>query len=306
MSQKYDIVIPASKRDVPFVCRVAQYIRKNLVEAEYIYVVTNKQNFNKKVFRNNKDPKLIALDENNLIEGLSFDSIKRILNERNYITTGPGWFLQQFIKLGFATTKYVREYYLTWDCDTLPLSHIQFFQESHPVFTIKKEYHKAYFETLHNLLGLDKEKDYSFIAEHMMFNSAIVREMLKKIENSNVDGNNWVEKCLYACNFNSLEAPHFSEFETYGTYVSKYYPDLYRTQKLNTFRGAGFIRGRYVTDAQLKKMSLDLDTASFEWYDMPAFPYNLPSLYYKYKAKFNKFKKSPAKALKRKIRKILF
>ena len=304
MSQKYDIVIPAVAGDVPFLPKVIKYIRLNLVDAECIYIVTNKKNFSCKRLSEIHDAHVVLLDENMFIEGLSFNSIKENLVSRGYFDS-PGWFLQQFIKLGFAATKYAKEYYLTWDADTLPLSKIQYIEDSQPRCTIKKECHLAYFETIERLFGYGKLKDYSFIAEHMMFKVSVVREMLKEIENSDVQGEKWFDKCLNACNFNSkYPAPHFSEFETYGTYCTKKYPELYHTQKLNTFRGAGFIRGRFITDKILSKMSLDLDTASFELYDKPCFPYSIPYYIAHFKTKFKKARRMSLMVVFKKLFKI--
>lgn len=291
MNTKYDVVIPAVGSDIPFLVKVVKYIRVNLVDAEKIYIVTNERNFKKKALvRLVKENQVVVLDENNFVGGLSFEHVKYNLLQRNYYNS-PGWFLQQFIKLGFATTQYANEYYLTWDADTLPLSKVEYFEDSHPRFTIKKECHLAYFETIKHLFGYGKLKEFSFIAEHMMFKVSIVREMLNAIENSDVEGEKWYDKCLNACNFNSrYSAPHFSEFETYGTYCMANYPEFYRFQKLNTFRSAGFIKGRFINDKILARMSLDLDTASFEIYDKPAFPYSIPYYVARYKAKYNKMK----------------
>lgn len=288
MIQKYDIVIPAVAGDVPFLPKVIKYIRINLLDAETIYIVTNRNNFKHKALKNIKDFGGVLLDENEFISGLSFKCIEENLVSRHYYNN-PGWFLQQFIKLGFAQTPYAKDYYLTWDADTLPLSKICFFENQHPLFTIKKEYHKAYFETIQNLFGYSKVVDYSFIAEHMMFKVSVVREMLEKIGHGGGEDKKWFEKCLDACNFDSkYPAPHFSEFETYGTYCFMNYPELYHTQKLNTFRSAGFIRGRFINDKILSKMALDLDTASFELYDRPVFPYSVPYYWDYYKKKIRK------------------
>lgn len=275
MNQKFDMVIPAVAGDIPFLPMVVKYVRLNLPDAECIYVVTNKKNFSKRPISRLKN-EIILLDENSFLPGMSYNAIRDLLIRNNQVDS-PGWYLQQFIKLGFALTEYAKEYYLTWDADTLPLSKIQYFQDGHPVFTIKKECHLAYFETITNLIGLKKIKDESFIAEHMMFKTSIVNELIHQIDKSDVEGRVWFEKCMNACNFESkYNGPYFSEFETYGTYCFNKYPELYYTQKLNTFRSAGFIRGRYISDKILKKMSYDLDTASFEIYDKPLFPYNIP------------------------------
>lgn len=272
----YDIIIPTAKKDIQFIPTVICYLKKYLT-MDYIYIITNKKYINSLEKKIVLKQKVIIIDENNLIEGLSFQAVSDYLASYN-IHQGAGWYFQQFLKLGFALSKYCHGYYLSWDADTLPLSPIQFFTASgKPIFTIKKEYHPPYFETLKHLLNLKKEVPYSFIAEHMVFKDDIVKLMLKKIKENNLKGKDWIENIIISCGFKTWNKGYnnlFSEFETYGTFCSTYYPNFYTIQKLNTFRGAGMIRGRYITPQLIERLSWDLDTASFEEQDAP-FPWNI-------------------------------
>lgn len=272
----YDIIIPVAKKDISFVPRVIQYIRKNLSEADTVYIITSKNCFNYFNKKNIKQLGAVLVDENEMLFNLNFKRIYKILLD-NDVHVRAGWYFQQFLKMGFAKTQYAKKYYLSWDADTLPLNHINFFEDGKPLFTMKYEYNKPYFDTLEKILDLHKIADFSFIAEHMMFDKDIMIELLRKIEQCSVPGTDWIEKILNACE--DLENPCFSEFETYGTYVMTYYPDMYGYNKLNTFRAAGIIMGRHIDDYRLERMSLDLDTASFEVFDKPLFPYRFE--YYK-------------------------
>ena len=289
-----DVIVPAAGKDIPFIPKVVKYIKKNLCEINIIYIITNAANISKteKILRKEKVEGTVLLDENSLIEGLTYSSVKESLIKREWYVR-PGWYFQQFLKMGFALSKYAREYYLSWDADTLPLSQLRFIEKGHPLFTSKKEYHAAYFETMGKLLGLGKIFEYSFIAEHMLFKTSIMRELIERIEaNRDIEGKNWIEKCINACEFSKediYKEPYFSEFETYGTYASVYYPDLYKVRQLNTFRKAGYIRGRNISDEMLERIALDLDIASFEEGDTPPFPYNLHILIRK--KIFSKFEK---------------
>ena len=149
---------------------------------------------------------------------------------------------------------------------------------------MKIEYHAYYFDTLKRLIRLERQVDYSFIAEHMMFKTDIVRELTSAIEKSNVTGDTWFEKILNACDFSDGKANLFSEFETYGNYCAKYYPNLYATRTLNTFRAAGLIRGRHINEQIIERLSIDLHIASFEMQDAP-FPYNIKWNLYRVKRK---------------------
>lgn len=277
---RYDIIIPSSKQDISFLPRVFKYIRKNLVDVNSIFVITSINHFHY-LKRYIKNYNVTLLDENKLCSGLTYNSIDVILKSKGEMSR-TGWFFQQFLKMGFSQTEYAGEYYLSWDADTLPLSNIQFFDnEGRPLFTKKKEYHKPYFETMKKLINMDKTVDFSFIAEHMMFRTSFVKELLTDVDKSKIEGKFWFEKIINASV--TLREPGFSEFETYGTYVWVKHPGYYGTQKLNTFREAGMIRGRYINDKLIEKLSFDLDIASFELFSRPPFPYNYPYIKHRLK-----------------------
>ena len=233
----------------------------------------------------NRNSNVVLLDENILVEGLSYQNVHTVLKcygaER--IT---GWYFQQFLKLGFARTSYAKANYLSWDADTIPLSPIKFEEDSKLCFDCKKEYHEPYFTPIKRLLGLHKIIDESFIAEHMLFEKRIVEEMICKIENQNdVTGNSWWKKILTSCDY-SHSLNSFSEFETYGTYAYSKNPNKYKLRHLATFRKGGLINGRFISDRMLDKLSFDLDTISFELRDTPAFPLNIRCYIYRLWLKF--------------------
>ena len=86
---------------------------------------------------------------------------------------------------------------------------------------------------------------------------------------------------INSCDFVNDKYNLFSEFETYGTFCTVNYPDLYIPRQLNTFRGAGLIRGRHINSFIIDKLSMDLDIASFEE-SHAMFPWNLQYLLRKY------------------------
>lgn len=268
----YDIIIPVASKDISFLPRVVHYIRLNLHEADKIYIITSGKNIrNAKVLKTLKS--CVILDEDELVEGLSFAVVRDLLLKLAP-NVSVGWFFQQFLKIAFGTTPYATKYYLSWDADTLPLKHIPFFEGEHPLFSRKYEYNQNYFTTINKLLGLNKLADFSFIAEHMLFNPDIIKNLIIEIEKSDIQGVRWYEKIINAGDY-SINLQTFSEFETYGTFVLQNYPDLYKTRQLNTFRCGGFIQGRNITDGKLKTISFDCDTISFEYGHDPLFPYNL-------------------------------
>lgn len=155
------------------------------------------------------------------------------------------------------------------------------------MFTMKTEYNPNYFKTIKKLLGIDKQTKGSFISEHMLFSTNIVRELIDKINNSSVDGESWMQKIINACDFTD-PMPCFSEFETYGSYVMANYPTMYTMRKLNSFRFGGYIRGRQISDKMLREISFDTDTMSFELRMRPTFPASIPNLWLSLKVQVHK------------------
>lgn len=298
----YDIIIPVGKKDVNFVPRVVNLITRCLSGVEHIYILTNQKYIVGISRKLRAYCQCVVLDENNLIEGLSFEGVKNLISRHapQHVSI-TGWYFQQFLKLGFALSKYSKEYYLSWDADTLPLAPIAFFERNHILYNPKSENHVNYFSTMESLLGFGHIVDHSFISESMMFSSKIVREMITDIEKAPIEGNDWISKIINACDMEqSVQA--FSEFETYGNYCAKCYSGLYKPRHLNTFREAGMICGRRISEKRLLKMSFDLDMASFEMQDMPMFPYNIPNLIYKFRCIYRECKRMSLQQIVRKVK----
>lgn len=268
MDVKFNIIIPAAYKDFRFLTKTICYVAEN-INPQKIFVVLDMRLscYVPKVIVN--DARVTLVDENQLVPGVSFSSIRTLLSNHGLPVRRTGWFLQQFLKLGFCKSELCdTEYFLTWDADTLPLRKLNFFlEDGSPIFTKKKEHNQAYFDTLAKLMTLPRLADFSYIAEHMMFHKDILNEMLAEIEKSDVEGETWYEKIVNATNPDDINS--FSEFETYGNYCLNHYPLKYQTQTLNTFRKAGYIAGRFISDRKLRYMSFDLDIASFELGDYP-------------------------------------
>lgn len=274
-NKKFDVLIPVARKDTSFVKHVVTYINKFIIGCENIYIVSNKNNFGR-LGHLHTFPNVELLDENELVPELNFGIVHECMKKKGERRPNcVGWYFQQLLKFAFAKSKWAKEYYLTWDADTLPLNTISFFEGNQPLFTKKIENHEPYFNTMNRILGFGKLVDYSFIAEHMMFNVSIVNEMLEEIADSNKsDGETWVEKIMFACDFSDKRGNLFSEFETYGNYCVRFHPEIYGTRQLNTFRAAGLISGRHITKKSLERLALDVSIASFEPQDAP-FPYNI-------------------------------
>lgn len=267
----YDIIICVGWNDITIVKKTVKYVRRYL-EGRKIFLILNAYYFKNFPSSFLKEYRVELIDEDSLIPGVSYQQNRAFIE--TYRKGFPsGWYFQQFLKMGFANSEYARDYYLIWDADTLPLSKLVFEKDGKLLFTRKKEYHEEYFITIEKLFGLKKSKDYSFIAEHMLIKTEIMREIISKISNHTEEP--WPFHLL--CQVRPEAKSGFSEFETYGTYVSHYYPDLYQSRTLNTWRNAGYVFGRTISDKQIQSMEVDLDIVSLENWNGQLFPQNVLS-----------------------------
>lgn len=276
----YDVIICVGWNDLTIVKKTVEYVRKNL-EGKNIYLIVNSFFFSCFPSSFLEKYNVILLDEDQLIQDFSYRQNREFI-EKNRHGFSPGWYFQQFLKMAFSKSIYAGDYYLIWDADTLPLSKIKFEENGKLLFTAKKEYHEEYFITMDKLLGLKKIKDYSFIAEHMLIKTDIMKEIISKI--SGEASEPWPFTVLKTVRPKAKGG--FSEFETYGTYVSHYYPELYSSRTLNTWRNAGYVFGRNISDKDIEALSVDLDIISLECWNGRLFPQNffsrLSELYVKY------------------------
>src|SRR5688572_19746456 len=98
-----------------------------------------------------------------------------------------------------------------------------FDSEQRMLLTKATEHHPPYFESYRNLFGAEPNREFSFIAQHMVIQESVAREMLVRIERHIPGDGNWAWKIL-----RSLPATGdnlFSEYETYGHFIKNHYPD---------------------------------------------------------------------------------
>lgn len=178
-----------------------------------------------------------------------------------------GWYYQQFLKLQYARMC-KDEYYMSWDGDTVPCKNFSMFSDDgRPYFDLKHEFHQEYFITMNKLLpNLDKTIDKSFISEHMIFNCKYLVKMLEDIEsNENIEGVTFWEKILHSIRLEHIQENSFSEFETFGTYMTINYPDVYNYRDWHSFcYGGYFFHPEAMTQRDYSWLAKDFFAISFE------------------------------------------
>lgn len=267
MMEKYPLIIVVAPADVNTLLYALPYIQKKLPISK-INIIGN--------FEVHK----ILLEKkvcNDLIHFLLEDEIiqfAEVKQEIERITSDEGsarrtgWYLQQFLKMKYAEICQ-EKYYIIWDADTIPLQTIHFFENGTPLFDLKDEWNPAYFDTMSRLIpGLDKKEQWSFISEHMIISTDIMRTLINEIEENYVVEEEippfW-KVILRSINLDDLPGSGFSEFETYGNYCMMRYPDLYRKKEYDSFRFASkyFVLAE-MTESDFHWIARDYPAASFE------------------------------------------
>lgn len=261
------MIIPIKASDFKYIERLMPLVKENINPKE-ILVISSKEIAEKCEYLGIK-----FVNENKLIPNLDFDILKHKLHDLKIDTSVTGWYFQQFLKLGFSLICKTK-YYVSWDADMLPIRKINLFDENgKPFFTLKKEYLQRYFVTLKRLLNIDKTRKESFIAEHMVFDVNLVKEMIDDIQKIADNNATFWENILYA----TLPEAHndafaFSEFETYGNWVETKHPEAYVMRKLNMFRHAKYYFGENPKNKEIAWAAKDFDTLSFEHFDTQIIP----------------------------------
>lgn len=265
-SVTYDLVIVANNEDIETVLSHLVWYQKNLNPNKIVIICPNvtvsKYQIDVEI------PGLEIISEDSILLGLSLNSIREIIVSRGGDGHRAGWYLQQFLKMGYAFSSSTTEY-LIWDADTIPLNYLNYHTSDNKcIFTMKDEFHKPYFDTLEKLLEYGKQTHHSFIAEHMLINKDRMIELISEIEsNSSLYGSSFFEKILYSINKNNLSKSGFSEFETYGSFILHNYPSTYSMRRLKTARHAKIVLGVSPSESALNWFSKCYDTLSLEKWD---------------------------------------
>ena len=209
-----------------------------------------------------------ALDEEKIIAKQPvIDYIKdrvRRIREDLLIRVRCGWYYQQFLKMRYSDIC-EDDYYMSWDMDTVPLRRMELFDnEGRPYFDTKREFNPGYFKTIENLLGLEKNIAGSFISEHMIFDKAYMRELIEAIMSSSMEEAGLFEVIMDAVDDDYITLG-FSEFETYGTFVTHRHPLSYGNREFNSFRrGSWFVNEKDLNDDDIRWLAKDFDAITFE------------------------------------------
>jgi hypothetical protein len=222
-------------------------------------VITRKEDFQR--FRDACGSDLILWDERSLMPDPSLKQLREL--PLSFFPGGAGWYFQQFLKFGFVEVSNADAHYLIWDADTVLLKPIDLFDsEGRPYYTKAAEYHKPYFETFEQLLGVPANREFSFISQHQIIHKPTLRQMLKEIENRNPDAKNWAWAIMQ--NLRGDGSNLFSEYETYGHYAKLNRPEQMIFRDLQWTRNGEKLAGYPPDINKLPLLSENYTFAAFE------------------------------------------
>ena len=257
-SQPLDVVAACLKRDLPILALAYRNLRR-FVPMKRLHVITSRRDFSH--FEDLLGRDVVLIDEDTMIPSVTLPALKVIPLAR--FSQGPGWYFQQLLKYQFAFEKPEDDYYLIWDADTIPLRSLEFFDaKGRMLLTKAEEFHESYFLTYQNILGRPAKREFSFIAQHMVVQKSILREMLGEIERHCPGGENWAWKIMR--NLRGEASNRFSEYETYGHYLKEKYPQLAVFRELPWLRRGASECGRHPSGTALTKLGEKYFYASFE------------------------------------------
>lgn len=233
----YDTVLCAHEDD-SVIAPLAIHSIDHFLQSRKIFLITKSEVFEEIKMRTRPNIQLHFLDEDELVEGLSLNRIEAILNNRMEGEVKGNWYYQQFLKMAVSQLPEIANHYLIWDSDTILMRPITFFDEDGDIFfNPKTENHQPYFQLLHDLFGLEKQVEYSFIDQHLMIKREFMQELIQKILKKTPDNHPWYWMILQSINDENLRNHGFSEFETYGNFVVNRHPGVYKPRPIKTGRG---------------------------------------------------------------------
>ena len=263
MSVKYNVVSPLAEKDINAYYRGLDNLEKYLDVKKFVVIGNDRVRIK---IKEHDDNRVQFVDENQFVSYSEIKSIiQRVSNNDEKCMRRTGWYLQQFLKFSYSLIC-DDEYYLLWDADTMPIHRHDMFNGDRIFFDMKTEHHKPYYDTFSKIFPqYGRRNELSYISEHMIVKTTIMRKLIDEIKELNISGETWYEKILNAVDINDLAESGFADYETYGLYCLNKYPDLYVERKWDSLRPASsFFKYEKMRDCDYKWLLKDYDAVSFE------------------------------------------
>lgn len=244
---KFDIVIPVGPNDINFIDKTLVLNKKNIINYNKIYIVTNTQ----LIIDKTKFENCELVDENTF--PFNINTIKEYLGNNDRC----GWYLQQLIKLyaGFVIPN-ILDNYLIIDSDTVFLKPTTFFDNDIPLYNFGTEYHLPYFIHMINLHPtFSKLTNMSGICHHLMFQKVVLVDLFNLVEKFHANNKKFYQIFLESVEKKEILGSGASEYEIYFNFLLKNYPNKYKIRPL-----------KWQNVNNLNFQNTDLDYVSCHWY----------------------------------------
>lgn len=217
----FDILILSAEKDFNKIKFVYESINKNIDNFDNIHCITN-----------------IKIDDKYKVSDINYHTDDDVLNFdyskfNGNVLKRKGWYKQQYIKMFQSVTS---DNYLVVDSDIFFNKKIDIITDKPSFFFGRDQYHIPYFQFMEKLLKLEKSYNFSFINEIMFFKREYINEILKKL---NVDSNGFFNISVDILNEMNQDAG-MSEYELYGNFVTKYFPNSYNYNHIKTYLGGKY------------------------------------------------------------------
>lgn len=209
-----DVVIPVIRKDLATVPLTVKSVRKYLKHPiGNIYIIGPDDEAIKDFCEKNK---CVFKDEDSVLP-IKLSDLKIKAGGLNR----SGWIFQQLLKLNSDTIS-DKPYIYVIDADTILLKPQKFEHMGKSLLLFSGQYHEPYYENYKRLFGEEITAPLSFVCHQMLFEKEKLEEIKKSIEEKN-EGKSWFKAIIDSLNLE--EASSFSEYETYGNWMFKNYPN---------------------------------------------------------------------------------
>mmetsp|Transcript_95135 Transcript_95135/g.217845 ORF Transcript_95135/g.217845 Transcript_95135/m.217845 type:complete len:576 (+) Transcript_95135:32-1759(+) len=244
-----DVIVPVDPHGEGCVLPVALGSMLNATGAEQVFLLTSEAKCQE---LKKAGTQHLCMDENELVPGLTKDSVKKALIRHGRPDAKPGWYFQQFLKLGVAlkdsTLTSLSDDFLVWDADTIatkhvPLTHgskrLLYADTNSPIMCYLETYKRVFLPASASLGEIgDLLNAPSYVAQMGYWSRPIVQSLINSITpdaTANCPGCPWWETILanlspYEDDMALAQDHHdwcFSEYQSYALHALARYSDQY-------------------------------------------------------------------------------
>lgn len=213
-----NIVCTATLKDIHVWTHASQAVARYIEAERYVLIVPERY---VSIFKAVSSPRFEVVGETVVVPEFDLAYVAARMPAEN--RSRAGWYYQQLLKIGallHLPSKH-DDALLIWDADTIPLRNLQFVQEGRLIYHRGAEHHQPYFDVVRNLIGFEKNVNFSFIAQCFPIFRGWLEDFVALIESRH--GIRWYDAILKTAELSKVSG--FSEYETMGTFLANSRPE---------------------------------------------------------------------------------